>query len=193
MGNIHIEITHGESSIRLEGEGPLILEIFRDLRENGLGKIQNPGSGNSSEKQKATEVVKEKKLPDTKGKKSESKAKNSTKKKYQLQLDKSLDLTVSVEGKKLSDFYAEKKPSSNIENSLVFIYFLQNYLKISNITIDKIYTCYDWLKIRIPGDLKQNLNDISSSRYGYIETQNGEYTVSIKGKNFVEHELPKSE
>lgn len=87
----------------------------------------------------------------------------------------------------------EKQPSTNIQRTTVFVYYLQYKLNIPNITIDHVFTCYKEMGIREPENLVQNISDTASSRYGYIDRQGGKLTMSVKGRNFVEHDLPEKE
>ena len=70
---------------------------------------------------------------------------------------------------------------------------MQNILNLSEITVDHVFSCYKNIGVRLPQNLPQNLNDTASSRYGFIEVDNGKYTVSILGINLIEHDLPRKE
>lgn len=119
--------------------------------------------------------------------------KNKSKKKSNVispQLLKNLNL-ISKEGVTLQQFIDQKKPKSNVEKTTVFVYFLQNYLNETEITIDHIFTCYKSItSYKIPENLQQNLTDTVGSRYGYLDKKDGKYTISTRGINFVEHDLP---
>jgi hypothetical protein len=119
----------------------------------------------------------------------------STKKmvgKAQPQIDKGLNLR-PTDKTTLSDFFNEKLPSGNIQTTAVMVYYLQEILKLQEITSSQILTCYrePSLSLKIPGNLEQNLRDCSSSQYGYIDFTKGKCTMSVQGINFVEHDLPK--
>jgi DNA-binding MarR family transcriptional regulator len=124
---------------------------------------------------------------------SSSSAKNKLKKKSNVissQLLKHLNLT-SKNGVTLQQFIEQKKPKSNVEKTTVFVYFLQNHLNELEITIDHIFTCYKSIaSYKIPENLQQNLTDTASSKYGYLDRKDGKYTMSTRGTNFVEHDLP---
>ena len=101
------------------------------------------------------------------------------------------DLNLRPSGNKsLAEFFEEKKPDGNIQNSAVMTYYLQHILGLENINPDHIFTCYRELNKKIPAVIVQNLRDCSSNRYGYINFNNGKITTSIKGINFVEQDLP---
>lgn len=193
MSELQLKIAMGDIDINLQGEGELVYKIFKELKEEGLGSLQK-GQAHPIQ-QKSTDTSKTgTESPnisgDTQEKKPKSRKKNSTK---QFQILKDLDLSGKGVDKSLKDFVGEKKPKSNIEKTTVFIYYLQNILQISDITMDHVFTCYKDTGFKYPENLPQNLNDTSSSRYGYIEITGGKYKMSIPGTNFVEHDLPKKE
>ena len=109
---------------------------------------------------------------------------------YKPQLVKNLNLRPD-NTKTLSQFFEEKCPEGNIQNTAVMTYYLEKILNIDSITPDHIFTCYMELNKKIPAVLIQNLRDCSSSRYGYIDFVDGKITTSIKGINFVTQDLPK--
>jgi len=102
------------------------------------------------------------------------------------------DLNLKPSGlRSLQDFYNEKLPQSNIENNLVFVYYLQKILSISGITMDHIFSCYKDVGLKVPLSLRQSIAD-TASRYGYLDTSNmQDIRVIIRGENFIEHDLPK--
>lgn len=197
MADMQLKITMGDIEISLQGEGELVYKILKELREEGLGALHRDknnvthgaeflSEGQTDEHSKETtdrEVVAEKKTPKAK-KKAPAK---------QPQLIKDLDLSGKGVGQSLKDFVSEKKPSTNIERTAVFVYYMQNTLSIPEITMDHVFSCYKDIGVRFPQNLPQNLNDTASSRYGYIENDNGKYTMSIIGMNLIEHDLPKKE
>ncbi|MEL7655974.1 MAG: hypothetical protein AAGU75_08710 [Bacillota bacterium] len=191
MSELQLKITMGDIDINLQGEGELVYKIFKELREEGLGSLQKGQAHSTQPKDKSNDKTNpESANSEESGKKTKSRKKGSVK---QPQLLKDLDLSGKGVNKSLKDFVNEKKPSSNIERSTVYIYYLQNELQIAEITIDHVFTCYKDTGVKYPQNIIQNLSDISSSKYGYIETTNGKYKMSISGTNFVEHDLPKKE
>lgn len=108
------------------------------------------------------------------------------------QISKNLDLSGAGGKKAFKDFYKEKKPRTNIEFNVVAIYYLSKIMKLTNITIDDIYTCYKTVDKRVPSALKQSLIDTSGPKYGYISAENNTYLLPTRGENFVEHELPRT-
>ena len=90
----------------------------------------------------------------------------------------------------LADFINEKRPEGNIQTSAVMTYYLEKILNLEEINPDHIFTCYMELNKKIPAVIIQNLRDCSSSRYGYIDFVNGKITITVKGLNFVNQDLP---
>ena len=88
------------------------------------------------------------------------------------------------EGKQaIKEFVSMKKPISNIERSLLFVYYMEE-LGIEAITSKHIATCYELCKLNEPGNLIQNLRDACSARYGYLETEQNLFHTTQKGKQF---------
>ena len=124
-----------------------------------------------------------------------SKAKNR-KKNVQTtgQLLKDLDLSGrGVTNQKLKDFVAQKNPKTNIQKTAVFLYYLQHIMSIEEITIDHIFTCYKNMGYRMPDNLHQNLSDICSSRYGYANRTDGKFSMTVRGDNYIEHDINNGE
>lgn len=89
-------------------------------------------------------------------------------------------------GKLLKAFIKEKKPQSNIERTLLFVYFLKEKLGKDEVCLEEVEACYKLSELDTPGNLAQNLRDTSSSRYGYIKFENGGFIVTDKGLTFCE-------
>lgn len=62
-----------------------------------------------------------------------------------------------------------------------------NYEKVD---ANAIYTCYKELPVKVPENIIQNLRDTSSSRYGYIDFKDGLCSITVRGENLVEKDLP---
>ena len=94
----------------------------------------------------------------------------------------------------LRDFCGKYKVKTNLERTLVFVYYLQHKKSIAEININHIFTCYRNIDgLKIPGHLKQNLQDTSSKK-GWLVTSNMEdITVPVTGVNYIEHDLPKND
>lgn len=194
MSELQLKITMGDIDINLQGEGEIVYKIFKELREEGLGALHkgqaylNPSKAGASKPEFESSIHEEQTAPEKKL--SKARKRNNSK---QLQLIKDLDLSGKGIEKSLQAFVTEKKPTTNIERTTVFIYYLQNVLQLTEITIDHVFSCYKDIGVRLPQNLPQNINDVASSKYGYIQVNNGKYIMSILGTNLVEHDLPKKE
>ena len=90
----------------------------------------------------------------------------------------------------MKDFVNEVKPTSNINTTATIIYYLQQiYEYTGDINGDIIFTCWRELGTKIPNDLAGNLRDVCSSRYGYANVENGNYSITIRGINLIEHTI----
>lgn len=82
----------------------------------------------------------------------------------------------------LKDFIIRYKPKNDFERNLLFVYYLQNVLEITEITFDHIYSCYDILGLRISENLPQTIRN-TASKTGWVETKNSILSITIKGSN----------
>jgi hypothetical protein len=155
MSDLQLKITMGDIDINLQGEGEMVYKIFKELREGGLGALhkgqthsisQKADESNNAELESSSrdEQTAPEKRP------SKSRKKNNNK---QPQLIKNLDLSGGSINKSLRDFVAEKKPTTNIERTTVFVYYLQNTLQLTEITIDHIFSCYKDIGVRLPQNI----------------------------------------
>ena len=198
--DLQLKLNIGNVQIELQGEGSLVHTILSELRNEGLGELvsflnikssETADLGNKDDASDSKDTINTEQNEDNQSKsKNKPKKKNTTK---PPQLIKDLNLRGTDGAKGLSEFVSEKNPISNIDRTTVFIYYLQNNLHVADITIDHVFTCYKELGIRVPGNLQQNLTDIASSKNGYLNRKDGKYSMTIKGSNFVEHDLPKKE
>ena len=102
------------------------------------------------------------------------------------------DLNLRPNGKQsLQEIFSRKNPNGNIQSTAVMVYYLQTILECVEITANHVFSCYRELGIKIPGNLDQNLRDCASSKYGYIVFAEGKCSMSVRGTNFVEQDLPK--
>jgi hypothetical protein len=103
------------------------------------------------------------------------------------------DLDLMPKGKQsLHDFSRQYDPASNMEWNALFVYYLEQILSIPDITPSHIFTCYRAMRLPIPKALAQSLID-TASRKGWIDTASlDSMRLTIRGTNFVEHEIAKS-
>ncbi len=83
----------------------------------------------------------------------------------------------------LENFYKKFEVNNDYENNLLFVYYLQEILKIHPLTTNHLYTCYDELNIRIPENLVSSIKNTKKVK-GWIETkERGNMAVTITGTN----------
>lgn len=156
-------------------------QVFDILTKHFLGhSAPDPKSSSPA----SPEVIK------PKTEKAKSSTKSTGKSKETLVLLKELDLRPS--GKKsFKDFYEEKKPGSASEFNTVAVYYLTDTLGMTGVTQNHIYTCYKEVTKRPPEAFNQSLRD-TASKNGYIDTSDmSNIKLPLRGRNFVEHDLPK--
>lgn len=94
--------------------------------------------------------------------------------------------------KSLKEYFGQFISKSFFERNLVFIYYLERVLKMENIGINHVYTCYKNVSEKVPGNLYQSLVDTKNAK-GWIDTKDiTNIKITIAGENFVEHDFPKS-
>lgn len=176
-----IRITVGNATIEVEGSQDYIEkklkepESFDGLVKKVEGIVPTIAAKDKTKGQKV-KATKQKRV--TKGAESHN-------------LVTDLDLSGTDIISSLKDFYIKKKPTSAQERNAVFIYYLKKMLKIENVSIDHVYTCYKAVSAKVPGRLYQNIID-TRKRKGWIITENiNDLSIGTLGENFVEQDLPK--
>lgn len=104
-------------------------------------------------------------------------------------------LNVRPDGKdSLKDFVSRKKPETQMEQIAVYVYYLKNVLEEANVGFSHIYTCFDEMGERMPGDVPQSCrNAANPKKTGWIDVTNvDDITITTRGKNLVEKDLPKA-
>jgi hypothetical protein len=183
MTNTRIKIDLGHGIVEAEGSEEFVRSIYEDYKnrlESTTFKspLEPSTSGIKRETKSATQ-------PATKKKKGGSRGNPS--------LITSMDLSGGGKVESLRDFYAKYKPTSNFHRNLVFIYYLTNNLGMTGVNVDHVYTCYrDIQGIKTP-NVYQSILD--TTRYhGWLDSSSTEdIKVTIKGMNYLEHDMPKSE
>lgn len=113
-------------------------------------------------------------------------------KSFMPQLVKSLDLRGNADVKSFKAFYEEKMPKSNIHITTIAVYYLRKILNYEKIDVNAIYTCYKELPVKVSVNILQNLRDTSSSKYGFIDYKDDLCSLTVRGENLVEQDLPES-
>jgi len=103
-----------------------------------------------------------------------------------------LKLTLGATKKRagLIEFTDAKVPITNEERNLVFLYYLQQTLKLKEIRVDHIYTCYKHVKARVPVDIENSLTTTAKQHEWLEVNEIGIITITTKGIDYVENNLP---
>ena len=170
--------------LEVEGSERLVREIYGDFKAQlsnlALEDIKQP---------KPRRRAKVETAPKTgKGRKRTLKTKET------LTLVKDIDLSgVGKTQGSLKDFYASYVVSSNRERNLIFVYYLEEVVAVTNVTVNHVYTCYRDVGEKSPAVLSQSLVDTSFHK-GWIDTSSlGSIKLTTVGRNYLEHDLPKAE
>jgi hypothetical protein len=115
--------------------------------------------------------------------------KKSASKKQAFTLLKDLDLYSP--NPKLADFAAGKSPSSVVEKCVVLVYWFVHHGNTAPVTIDMVYTGFKDRNWPVPSDLANTLQQAGSkSLLDSRDRQN--LSLTTKGENLVDHDLPRS-
>lgn len=183
MAKIKIDLSEGV--LEVEGEEAFLKEIYEDFKSR-VNVISDSKVKQPAIEAEATSV-------DSKEKQAKGKMKTNTRKES-YSFVKDLNLRGNGQDvESLKDFYAKKLPSSAMERTTVFVYYLCRFLKINNVGVGHIYTCYKEVGEKVPAALRQNLLD-TAHRKGTIDTSSlDNVTLTTRGENMVELDLPPKE
>lgn len=98
----------------------------------------------------------------------------------------------------LKTFFAEKDPGSDMEQVLVFGYYIQQILGLANFGPGHALSAFKHVGKPIPRDLRQTMRNMkpmkgSTQGKGWLNFTNiDEARLTTEGENVVEHELPHS-
>lgn len=93
----------------------------------------------------------------------------------------------------LKKFVEEKSPKNDLEAALVTVYYMQHMMGLPKIGPDHVMTAFKEIGRPIPGDLKQTIRNIKSSRMWINFTDIEDVRTTTQGDNAVEHDLGKSD
>lgn len=189
-----IKIKIGDVEFQAKGEDAIIARERASFFENvlpllaGKKSIHSPHHKDDEQNHSEDEPLqKEKESPIN------NQIKKSKKNKaFTPQLDKALDLRGDGTIKSFKAFYEEKMPKSNIQITALAVYYLSKLLNYGKIDVNAIYTCYKELPVKVPENILQNLRDTSSSKYGFIDYKDNVCTLTVRGENLIEQDLPES-
>jgi hypothetical protein len=190
---LHIDISQG--ILDVEGDPELVREVYRDFRDQLIGKV---GFGSSTPTPSPADTTgNAETASDTNSK---PKAKRRAPKKKSAgddsgsgvfadspKLDKNLDTSG------LDAFYSQYEAKRNADKIVVFLKFMTETLGIENPNTDQVYTCFKATGSKIPTAFAQAFYD-TSSKLGYIDYRSStELPVTIAGDNHFNHSLKKAE
>lgn len=182
-----IKIDLSQGIIEAEGSESFVLNVYSDFKDK-LNQESKPPKPRAQSSKSATATSTQ---PSAK-KKTTSKKKSGGKGGWNI----ISELKLNGEGgnQSLQDFHNQYSVKSNFERNLIFVYYLQNILKISNISIDHVFTCYRNVpKLKIPGNLKQSLFDTAFKKDWIDTTSTENIHLTVTGTNHLEHDMPKAE
>ena len=191
MNPTKLKIDLSQGAIEVEGEEEFVKSVYTDFKEKIKSNV--PLSENSSNKEDGMTIE----SPNTSNgaKKNPPKSKATQKRKSRgssPSIINNLDLSGGSKCEKLRDFYKRYETKSNYERNLIFIYYLQQMLKITGITVNHVFTCYRNVSgLKVPEALYQSLSETSNKK-GWVDTSDTDnIKVTVSGMNHLEHDMSK--
>ena len=185
MTRLHIDLVNG--TLEVEGEEEFVDKIYKDFKER---------LATSETSLKPLKIIKEKKsrakskLGIKKTTQTSTKSKTKSFKESYTPV-KDLDLAKGSRDMSLKDYYKQKSPRSFIDKNVVFVFYLKKTVKVTQVTLNHIYTCYEEVSSRKPAAFKQSVAD--TSRKGYLNTASYEdINITVRGENLIK-ELSESD
>lgn len=194
---------YGETNRRTESRTKNFSQYLKTVvKSNSINPINNKGEFSLLDKgkERAIEIIQRTSSSPVKSTKTTASAKevavksNTSKKSTPKGKSNALTLVNTInfhpkDAENLKDFYSKLDTKSNFEKNLVFVYYLKEVLKLSDIGVNHIYTCYKHVGERVPGNLYQSLLDTNKHK-AWIDTSNlSQISVAVPGENYFEHDL----
>jgi hypothetical protein len=89
----------------------------------------------------------------------------------------------------LKEFIDQKSPKSDLEATLVVLYYMQNLMSLTKIGPAHVMTGFKEIGRAIPVDVKQTIRNVKSSKMWLTFSDIEEIRTTTQGNNFVEHEM----
>ena len=178
--NTKLKINLAEGLLEVEGNETFVKSIYEDFKDKLTQNSTSPVKQKkvASPEKPATSAPKKRNSSSSASKKRKSKSPN---------IVSSLDLMPSGQDS-LDDFIRGLKVKSNLERNAAFLYYLIHEIKVSDVGLDHIYTCYRHLKTKVPAAFYQSIVDTGNK--GWIDTKNTDnLTLTGVGLNYVEHDM----
>lgn len=194
MSEIGLKIQIGDTNIELNGDAEIVKNIFNDIRENGLGKIDvNPQIQNM----KSENVIIEKKENENKIVKAEEKSKKIKKVKTQKTPSnitatyQMIDLNISPEDRnKFKEEYAKYKTNTNVQQILVLAYLLRKFAGLETINTNIIFTALRTVGEKASFNIPQAFRNMKNRNQFLSEAeQTGEYKLTPIGEDEILYKL----
>lgn len=194
MQETKLKIDINQGLLEVEGSEELVREIYSDFKDilktrpHGAPVAAVMDDANISAVQPSGTVkTKSKPKPKVNAKSKSSSDITGT-------LLKDLNLMNDGSTESLRDFFRKYEAKTNLERTLIFVYYLEQLRGISGININHVFTCYRNIDgLKIPGHLKQNIADTSSKKRWLDTTDMEDIKVPVTGVNYIEHDLPKKD
>ena len=178
QAKFHIDFT--ERVVSAEGDVDFVREVYSEVREHleALGKeFDSAGGARISHGRKPKNIAKPKRTAQSKKLIRPPSGENGVDARHP-KLDKTLDASQLVE------FFQQFEPTNNPERILIFAKYLIDKLGIEQVNTDQIYTCFSFLKERIPPAFGQSFRDSHGRKYGFIEfLAPGHLKITTIGEN----------
>lgn len=103
------------------------------------------------------------------------------------------DLDLTPRGKvSFADFVNAKQPKTNHDRNVLSVYYCDRILEVGAVSVDHVFTCYRDMSWRLPSPNLNNGLALTSSRKRFLDTADASnITLTSKGLNHVEHDLPR--
>lgn len=199
MPDIKIKVTYRNFDFEIEGEAQTAKSIFDDIKADVITKlieISLLSEENMDEENDTTEAETENETV-TSDKTSPAQAtpakkiKNATSKVEHYDL---VDLAISKD--KYKQFISEYKSfgaSGGIQAVVVLFFLYNKETKIDKFDVNLTYTLLKTVGEKIPKVLSQTLRDAKSKKQYIDKNQDGSYSLTHIGENYVELSLKKAE
>lgn len=187
MSETKIKIDLAQGIVEAEGSESFVRSIYDDFKHRIHAEPATSRKKNTVKKSAA-----KRKTDDTQ-KDPGAKPRKSKGGKSTPSLVKELDLTGGKDNQSLRDFYKQYTPSNNMENNLIFAYYLEHVIGDIDISVDHLFTCYRHISgLKVPKALQQSCID-TASRKGWLDTTTlSDIKVPVAGINHIEHDMKKA-
>jgi len=181
MAETKLKLDLEQGILEVEGSESFVRSVYNDFKE----QLKNENYNQPINPPKVTKVKE-----DANGS-SVKRTKKTSKKKLGNFL-KELHLSGEDGLQSLRDFYSSYIVKSNYDKNLIFTYYLERIMKLKDITLDHIFTCYRTVGVKVPGAFEQSLWDTSSKKH-WLDTESlDNIKVTALGIHFIENEMTKS-